>query len=162
MLSNNNKKQRYRVVFYYKSEKSEGKSLVELEESIIDHLELPKIVFQISSIFSKILSGFAYCSTLSQSKFHNTGNKNIVSTVTTIQITAYRIVFIAGLIFSSLPPDKISNKPHHKINTIEKTHANNTNNEIANRIKSPKAIFVESIVLQPAQISACTGSINMS
>lgn len=71
------------------------------------------------------------------------------------------MVLMAGFILSSFPPDKISNNPHHNINTIENTHANNTNNDIASRIKSPKAIFDDKIALPEVLMFACTGSINI-
>jgi hypothetical protein len=44
------------------------------------------------------------------------------------------------LILSSLPHDKINNKPHHNIKTIEKIHAANTNKDIHNNTNSPKSI----------------------
>jgi hypothetical protein len=47
---------------------------------------------------------------------------------------------IAGLILSSLPPDRISNSPHHNIKTIESIHAKSTNNEIDNSMKSQNSI----------------------
>jgi hypothetical protein len=93
-------------------------------------------LFHISSIFSKILLGFAYCSTSNHNNLHKIGNTKIVKTVITTPITAYLIVLIAGFIFSSFHHDKINNNHPHKIKTIENIHANNTNNDIAKRTKS--------------------------
>jgi len=62
-----------------------------------------------------------------------------------IPTIAYLIVFIAGFILSSFPPDKISNKPHHKINIIEKIQAAKTKREIQRSIKSPNSICSQSI-----------------
>jgi hypothetical protein len=44
------------------------------------------------------------------------------------------------LILSSLPPERIKSNPHHNINTIDNTPANNTKSDIAKRIKSQNAI----------------------
>jgi len=63
--------------------------------------------------------------------------------VTIIPITAYLIVFIAGLIFSSLPPDNIKRRPHHNINNIEKIQANKTKIEIVNNTKSQNSILFQ-------------------
>jgi hypothetical protein len=101
---------------------------------------LPKTLFQISSIFSKILLGSAYFSTSSHNNLPNIGNINIVNTVIIIPITAYLIVLIAGFILSSFPHERIRSKPHHNINTIEKTPEDRTNKEIDSNIKSQKFI----------------------
>jgi len=84
-------------------------------------------------------------STSSHNNLPNIGKTKIVNTVITIPITAYLIVLIAGLILSSLPPDKIKSKPHHNIKTIEKIHEANTNNEIANKTKSQNSILGQRI-----------------
>jgi hypothetical protein len=55
------------------------------------------------------------------------------------------MVLIAGLILSSLPPDKIKSNPHHNINTIENTQEAKTNNDIDNKINSPKSILGQKI-----------------
>ncbi|HAO15917.1 MAG TPA: hypothetical protein DDE71_10245 [Tenacibaculum sp.] len=52
-------------------------------------------------------------------------------------------MFIAGFILSSLPQDKISNKPPQSINITENIHASKTNNDIANNKNSQKSIFEE-------------------
>jgi hypothetical protein len=114
-------------------------------------------LFQISSIFSNILFGSAYFSTSSHNNLQSIGKTNIVRTVTTIPITAYLIVLIAGLILSSFHQDNISNNPPHKINTIENIQEAKTNNEIANKIKSPKVIVGQNIV--PPSFNAYTVSI---
>jgi hypothetical protein len=148
-----NYKKRYLLIdiFFYKSEKSEGKSsILSISTSNVALDSFQKILFPISSIFSKILSGLAYFSTSSHNSFHNIGKTKIVNTVITIPITAYLIVFIAGLIFSSFPHDKINSKPHQRINTIDNIHETKTNHEIANKIKSQKLIFASNIGLVAA------------
>ncbi|MDP2396664.1 MAG: hypothetical protein Q8S84_06415 [bacterium] len=110
-------------------------------------LEVQNILSHISSIFSKILLGSAYFSTSNHNNLHNIGKIKIVNTVTTIPITAYLIVLIAGFIFSSLPPDNIKSNHPHNIKTIEKTPENKTNNEIANKIKSQNPIVDPNIEL---------------
>jgi len=139
--------------FYYKSEKSAGKSSRDCGCDVLycddeDHHQ--KILSQISSIFSKILCGFAYFSTSNQRSLPNTGNKKIVRTVTTTHMTAKRIVFIAGLILSSFPPERIKSSPHHKINIIERSQAANTNNDIARSTNSQKSIWASNIELVSA------------
>jgi hypothetical protein len=52
---------------------------------------------------------------------------------------------IAGLILSSLPPERIKSNPHHNINTIEKTQEASTNKEIASNINSQISILGQSI-----------------
>jgi len=134
--------------FYYKSEKSAGKSSRDSGCDVLYCVELPphqNILSQISSIFSKILCGFAYFSTSKPRSLPNTGNKKIVRTVTTTHITANRIVLIAGLILSSFPPESIKSKPHHKMKIIERSQAANTNNEIAKRTNSQKSIWASNI-----------------
>jgi len=123
---------------FYKSEKSEGKESILSIDQFIVVVEFQKTLFQISSIFWNILLGAAYFSTSNHNSLPNIGKRKIVNTVTTIPITAYLIVFIAGLILSSLPPDKINNNPPHSINTIENTPDANTNIDIASKIKSQK------------------------
>jgi len=71
-----------------------------------------------------------------------------VNTVTIIPITAYLIVFIAGFILSSLPPERIKSNPHHKINNIENIQADKTNIEIASNTKSQNSILSQSIDAQ--------------
>jgi hypothetical protein len=106
---------------------------------------VPNILFQISSIFWKILLGSAYFSTSSPSNLQNIGKRKIVSTVIITQIIAYLIVFIAGLILSSFPQDKISKTPHHSMNTIENTPAIKTKIEIASKTKSQNSIAFQNI-----------------
>ena len=118
-----------------------------LDDDQADHQKLPQfadvqnIISQISSILSNIRAGCAYFSTSSHSNLQSIGNKNIDNTVTIIPITAYLIVFIAGLIFSSFPPERINNSPHHKIKTIESTQAASTKREIKSKKKSQKVMF---------------------
>lgn len=114
-------------------------SILESKEVLL----FQKTLFQISSIFSNILFGSAYFSTSSQSNLPKIGKTKIVRTVTTIPITAYLIVFIAGLILSSFQPDRINNNHPHSIKTTENTQEANTNNEIANNIKSQNEIVSE-------------------
>ncbi len=136
------------VFIFYKSEKSVGKlSIPSIDESKLLDEVLPNILFQISSIFSNILFGSAYFSTSNHKSLHKIGKRNIVRTVTTIPITAYLIVLIAGLILSSFLPAKINNNPHHKIKTIENIQEAKTNNEIANNINSPLFIVGQKIAL---------------
>jgi hypothetical protein len=99
-----------------------------------------KILFQICSIFSNILSGLAYLLTSKPNNLPNIGKRNIDTTVIITPIIAYLIVLIAGFILSSLPPDNISNNPHHKMKTIDSIHAKSTNNEIDKSIKSQNSI----------------------
>jgi hypothetical protein len=150
--------QPFAFLIFYKSEKSEGilSMLSIFPSKVLDEL-LPNILFQISSIFSNILFGSAYFSTSSHNNLHKIGKIKIVRTVTTIPITAYLIVFIAGLILSSFPHDKIKSNPHHKINIIEKIHEAKTNNEIHNKMKSPKAIVGQNT--EPPSLNAYTVSI---
>jgi len=61
---------------------------------------------------------------------------------------------IAGLILSSFPPERIKSSPHQRINTIENTHANKTNKEIANKMKSPNAMLLVKMVLPVSPIAA--------
>lgn len=89
-IYDDNKKQprKYGVVFY-KSEKSAGKLSSESGVGVVvEEDDPPNILFQISSIFSKIRVGFAYLSTSSPRSLPSTGKRNIVRTVTTTQITA--------------------------------------------------------------------------
>jgi len=123
-----------------------------LEEDHIDHHpkfdELPEvqnILSQILSIVSNIRAGCAYLSTSSHKSLHNIVKRNIESTVTMIPITAYLIVLIAGLIFSSFPPESIKSNPHHKIKTMDKTPAANTKIDISKRKKSQNVRFSEKI-----------------
>lgn len=142
--------------FFYKSEKSVGKSsILFISTSLqIEEVEFQKTMFQISSIFSKILLGWAYFSTSNHNNFQSIGNKNIVNTVMIIPITAYLIVFIAGFILSSFHQERINNKPHHKIKIIEKIQAAKTNIEIARRIKSQNVNFSHKI--DHVSFNACT------
>lgn len=132
--------------FFYRSEKS-GHNVSGSSKFIHEFLISfqPKILFQISSIFSKILSGLAYLFTSKPNNLHKIGKRNIDNTVIITQMIAYLIVLIAGLILSSFPPDNINSNPHHKMNTIDNTHANKTNNEIASKIKSQNAIDSQNI-----------------
>lgn len=128
------------MLSFYKSEKSEGSSSI-VFILIVDEVDVQNNLFHISSIFSKILLGSAYFSTSSHSNLPRTGNIKIVNTVTIIPITAYLIVLIAGLIFSSFPPDNIKSRPHHKINKIENIQANKTKIDIVNNTKSQNSIL---------------------
>jgi len=126
---------------FYKFEKS-GPNVSKLSISchtteISSH---SNILFQICSIFSKILSGLAYLLTSNPNNLPNIGNRKIDTTVIITPIIAYLIVLIAGFILSSFPPDNIRRRPHHKINTIDNIPANNTKSEIDNNIKSQKTI----------------------
>lgn len=138
--------------FYYKSEKSDGilSMLSAFQSKLLDEL-LPNTLFQISSIFSNILFGSAYFSTSSHNNLHKIGKRKIVSTVTTIPITAYLMVLIAGLILSSFHHDKIKSKPHHRINIIEKIQEAKTNNEIPSKMKSPNSIAGQNIEFQASK-----------
>jgi hypothetical protein len=78
----------------------------------------------------------------------------MVNTVTTIPITAYLIVLIAGFILSSFPPDNMSKRPHHNIKTIEKIQAAKTNMDIASKTNSQKSSFSHSI--DEVLFKACT------
>jgi hypothetical protein len=92
------------------------------------------------------LSGLAYFSTSSQRSLPSIGNTNIVHTVTTIHIIAYLIVFTAGFILSSFPPERIKSNHHRSIKTIENIHATSTNIAIQVSIKSHAfTIFSEKI-----------------
>jgi hypothetical protein len=133
---------------FYKSEKSGHKTSISSYLLLLTFISSHQnILFQISSIFSKILSGFAYLFTSKPNNLPSIGNKNIDSTVIITPIIAYLIVLIAGLILSSFPPESINNNPPHNIKTIDSIHANNTKSDIANRIKSPKAIDSQKIGL---------------
>jgi hypothetical protein len=112
------------------------------------------MVFQICSIFSNILSGLAYLFTSNPNNLPKIGNKNIVNTVIITPIIAYLIVLIAGLILSSLPPERINNKPHHSINTIESIHANKTKRDIDSNIKSQNVIVSANSGLLVAVVAA--------
>jgi len=140
----------------YKSEKSAGKlsKFVFVEFVVVGEVLLPNTLFPISSIFSNILCGFAYFSTSKPRSLPNTGKRNIVSTVTTTQITAKRIVLIAGLILSSFPPERISNNPPQRINKMESIPAARTKREIIKRMNSPKSIFASKI--DPVSLIAYT------
>ena len=132
---------------YYKSEKSAGNSSI-LSILVFVHIYVElfqKIWLQISSIFSNILFGWAYCSTSSPKSPQSIGNKNMVNTVTTIPITAYLIVLIAGFILSSFPQESISKRPHHKMKTIENIPAAKTNIDIAIKTNSQKSSFSHNI-----------------
>jgi hypothetical protein len=63
-------------------------------------------------------------------------------------------VLIAGFILSSFPHDSISKRPHHKINTMEKIQAANTNIDIASKTNSQKSSFSHSI--DEVLFKACT------
>ncbi|MDR3150970.1 MAG: hypothetical protein LBU14_05310 [Candidatus Peribacteria bacterium] len=143
------------ILLFYKSEKSTGRgSLIEYQGSEF----LQNILFQISSIFSNIFLGSAKL-TSSHKNFQRVGNTNIAKTVTTIQITAYLIVFIAGFILSSFHQDNIKSNPHHNINIIENTDATKTNIEITSKIKSHASILLqktEVVVHQAAYIVSIT------
>jgi hypothetical protein len=126
---------------FYKSEKSgpSGSKLL-MSCQITEISSHSNILFQICSIFSNILSGFAYLLTSKPNSLPSIGNRNIDTTVIITPIIAYLIVLIAGFILSSLPPDNISNSPHHRIKTIDNIHAKRTNSEIDNSIKSQNSI----------------------
>lgn len=132
-------------VIFYNSEKSVGNWSILLISVEYQDEFVQNTLFHISSIFSKILFGSAYFSTSSHNNLPSTGKINIVKTVTIIPITAYLIVFIAGLILSSLPQESISNKPHQSINIIENIPAASTNIEIQSKIKSHISIFAQNI-----------------
>jgi hypothetical protein len=83
----------------------------------------------------------------------------MVSTVTIIPITAYLIVLIAGLIFSSFHPERIKRSHHHKIKTIDRTQDAKTNKEIASNTNSPNSIC--SVRIQEFCSIAYATSINM-
>jgi hypothetical protein len=144
-----NKQKLLFLLIFYKSEKSEGISSIDVPEEPQERVAFffQNTLFQIYSIFSKILFGCAYFSTSSQSKFPSIGKKNIVKTVTTIHIIAYLIVLIAGFILSSFPQESIRSNPHRRINIIEKTHDTKTKREIAVRIKSQSSKDCQSIEL---------------
>jgi hypothetical protein len=57
---------------------------------------------------------------------------------------AYLIVFKAGVILSSFHQDKIINKPHHKMKSIEATQATKTKIEITNKTISQGSVVLES------------------
>lgn len=153
------KKERLKSFFFYliyKSEKSLGnQSEVLFIDGLDEDVVHQNTLFHISSIFSNILWGFAYLSTSNPSKEPKIGNKNIVKTVTTIPITAYLIVLIAGFILSSFQPDKTSKSHHHNINIIDNTHASNTNIEIANNMKSQNDIVEFKILSHEVTAYAC-------
>lgn len=67
------------------------------------------------------------------------------------------MVLIAGLILSSFPPERIKSNPPHKMNTIEKTPANNTKSEIASNTNSQNS-KVSPIIPGEAVTAACTVS----
>jgi hypothetical protein len=50
------------------------------------------------------------------------------------------MVFIAGLIFSSFPHERIRSNHPHKMNIIERTPETRTKSEIASNMNSPKSI----------------------
>ena len=133
-------------IFFYKSEKSEGNSLIFSISTFVQTQEFQKTIFQISSIFSKILLGWAYFSTSNHNNLQRIGKRKIVKTVIIIQITAYLIVLIAGFILSSFHQDKTSNNHPRKIKIIEKIQAAKTKIEIANKIKSQKFNFSHKIL----------------
>jgi hypothetical protein len=103
------------------------------------------ILCHIVFTLSIIEVGLAYCFTSIPNSPPKIGKTNIETTVTIIHITAYLIVLIAGFILSSLPPDNIKSKPHHKINRIDNIPAINTNSEIIVNIKSPGSILGQKI-----------------
>jgi len=129
------------LILFYRSEKSSGKSSVKSDDDDEDDhpLVVPNILFHICSIFSKILFGCAYFSTSNPRSLPRIGNKNIVRTVTITPIMAYLMVFIAGFILSSFPPERIKRSPHQSIKSIESTHAASTKRDIARSMNSPKS-----------------------
>lgn len=82
------------------------------------------------------------------------GKRKIVRTVTTIPITAYLIVLIAGFILSSFPQESISKSHHQSIKTTEKIQAAKTNIDIASKTNSQKSSFSHSI--DEVLFTACT------
>jgi hypothetical protein len=102
-------------------------------------------LFQICSIFSKILVGFAYFSTSIHSNFPRIGNKNIEATVIINQKIAYLIVLIAGLILSSFHPDNIRSNPQYNTKTIDNIPAVSTKIEITSKTKSQNSILFANI-----------------
>lgn len=141
MVKFNQKKITPNGVFFYKSSIKESGSQSWLIESTQEiSFDVQNILFQRSWIVINILSGEKYLSTSSHNKSPNLGKIKIEITIKTRPNNAYLIELIAGLIFSSLPQDKINKSPPRKIKAIEKILANKTIKEIANRIKSQNSI----------------------
>jgi hypothetical protein len=66
---------------------------------------------------------------------------------------------MAGLIFSSFPPERIRRSPHRRINIIERTPDIRTNNDIAKRINSQKSICCPSIEFDASKAYAFSKNI---
>jgi hypothetical protein len=135
------------VTIFYKSEKSFGRVSTfqfELVSSVVQ-VVFQNILSHNTLICLNILSGEEYFVTSNHRSAATLGKTNIDKTITASQIRAYLIELIAGLILSSFPHDRISKTHPHKMYNIEKTQANSTIIEIANKIKSQNSILEENI-----------------